>query len=460
MMKTVFTISHSNHELAAIVALPGQQGKGNNVDSARLRDIVMECLRRELRSGKEIPGEEEDLVDCGALDSMGWVSVLRDVEAATGVRDPSELFDEGPRSIAAVLAGLETHLSAGREGAQQPAGRPSPRAAAGQQSPARVTGWAHSVGGRTVPIAEVEREFNLPAGKLGRGAGMVSVARLREDESLAEVCARVAQKALAASGLHAGELDCLVATSETHVGYPALAATLHAELMAREACAAFDVGGACAGMLYALRVAKSLIESGAARNVLVVAGEMHSRILTPGRVPGEFGGLFGDGASAFVARAAAEIPDGTSAFEVGEFLFGSSAAYSRAIRIGLDGGLGFALEFQGEALARAAVERLQSVVEDLELLSGVKREEMAALAMHQPNPRLVELFARQTRIPLERIPMVARTNGNLGSSTCGAALSMALKAIAARPAAERGPVFIASVGPGLHWAGTTLRPAG
>src|SRR2546426_12297442 len=96
-----------------------------------------------------------------------------------------------------------------------------------------------------------------------------------------------------------------VTTSETHHDYPSLSAQLHSRLLVRENCGALDVGGACLGLLNALVFAQSLIGSGQARAVAVVTADVHSRTLTPGRVAGEFGGLFGDGASAFVLRSAA-----------------------------------------------------------------------------------------------------------------------------------------------------------
>src|SRR5208282_3925089 len=94
--------------------------------------------------------------------------------------------------------------------------------------------------------------------------------------------------------------------SETHRAYPSLSAQLHSRLLARETCAALDVGGACLGLLNGLAVAQGLIVSGQARTILVGTSDVHSRIFRPGRVAGEFGGLFGDGASAFLLRVASK----------------------------------------------------------------------------------------------------------------------------------------------------------
>jgi 3-oxoacyl-[acyl-carrier-protein] synthase III len=105
------------------------------------------------------------------------------------------------------------------------------------------------------------------------------------------------------------------------------------------------------------------------------------------------------------------------------------------------------VRFDGEALSRAAVTRLEKVIEDLELRSGISRTSLAGLATHQPNPRLVTLPARQGGLPEEKFPPIARRFGNLGPSPCGVALDSILKG--SPPAApERGPIFLASLGPG------------
>ena len=70
--------------------------------------------------------------------------------------------------------------------------------------------------------------------------------------------------------------------------------------------------------------------------------------------------------------------------------------------------------------------------------------------------RLSRVFAQNARIPIEKIPLVSRNYGNLGSATCGVSLCTALSAHATRPAATRPLIFVAAVGPGLLWAGTFL----
>jgi 3-oxoacyl-[acyl-carrier-protein] synthase-3 len=315
-----------------------------------------------------------------------------------------------------------------------------------------------ALGSRKIPSEEIDRAFGMPPGKLRLRAGIESLAYVAENENELALGLRAAQQTLREAGCGTQELDWIIATSETQLAYPSLAAQLHSQLTAREACGALDVGGACLGLLNALAVAKGLIASGQARSILVVTSDVHSRILTPGRAAGEFGGLFGDGASAFFLRA-----NVTSAphrgYALGEFFFGCAGQYAGAIRVtgASDGNLD--VHFDGEALSRAAITRMEKVLLEVELRSGIARSTVQGLATHQPNPRLVTLLAKQLSLPRDKFPAVAKTFGNLGSSTCGVALDAILQT--ARTSStnsdiEPGPIFLASLGPGLLFGGGWL----
>lgn len=338
------------------------------------------------------------------------------------------------------------------------------RAAAAKENDPRVLGHAFVVssgfvaGSRRVPSEEVDRAFGMPIGKLRKRAGIESLAYAAEGESELTLGARAAEGALREASCGAQELDWIIATSETHHDYPALAALLHSRLLARENCGALDVGGGCLGLLNALAAAQSLIGSGAARTVAVITADVHSLVLTPQRVAGEFGGLFGDGASAFLLRGETKSQAGSS-YRLGSFLFGCAGQYAAAIRVAAKNDGSVELHFDGDALSRAAITRLEKVIAAVEARSGIRRASVGGFATHQPNPRLLTLLAKQCRVSPEAFPPVCRTAGNLGSSMCGAALHAALQNSARVEAGKRKPIFLASLGPGLLFGGGWVTPA-
>ncbi len=264
------------------------------------RSLVEACFRREAGSAASIPGDNVDLLEAGILDSMALVSFLRAVETASGVSDLGSGLNERPASLGEVLAALQNAASeiSGVEDAS------SEQKISASPAQAVLTGSSAVPGSCLLPSEEVDRAFGMPAGKLRSRAGIESLAYVAPSENELTLAATAAQEALRAAFCGAQELNWIVATSETHHDYPSLSAQLHSRLLVRENCGALDVGGACLGLLNALAVAQSLIGAGQAQKILVVTADVHSRTLTPGRVAGEFGGLFGDGASAFVLRPA------------------------------------------------------------------------------------------------------------------------------------------------------------
>jgi 3-oxoacyl-[acyl-carrier-protein] synthase III len=322
-----------------------------------------------------------------------------------------------------------------------------------------VVGSASAFGSRVVPSEEVDHAFGMPPGKLKSRAGIVSVAHVSEGEDESTLGAQACQQVLQDTGEAPGDLDCIIAASETHHAFPSLSAILHAKLRLREDCNALDAGSGCLALLQTLAVAQALLVSGRAKKILVASADVHSRTLGPGRAAGEFGGLFGDGASAFLLSS--KLRDAKSlAYRLGEFFFGCAAQYAEAIAVSDPGCGQLDVQFDGDALSRAAISRMEKVIGEVELRSGISRDRVGVFATHQPNPRLVTLLAKQLRVSIKNFPPIGSTRGNLGSSMCGAALDAALHHAAAQPAEQRQPVFLASLGPGLIFGGGWMVPAG
>ena len=338
---------------------------------------------------------------------------------------------------------------------------PKPCAATAHMSEENISAYLSSsnavFGAKTVPSEEVDAAFGMPIGKLRARAGIVSLAHAEMRESEVSLGARAAEGALKAAGVAASEIDWILATSETHRAIPSLAAQVHNQVRAGESCGAMDIGGACLGFVYALAVAKSFVEARQAGVVLIVTADVHSRTLMAGRVAGEFGGLFGDGASAFVVKR--EITRAARAdLVLRDFLFGCASQYQHAIQVSAERNDQLRVVFDGDALSRAATTRLDECIGELERRSGVDRRDVGAFATHQPNPRLVALLAKKAGVPVEKFPLVADMRGNLGSTTCAAALHYAMERARSREPGAELPIFVASLGPGLLFGGGWLEP--
>ena len=100
------------------------------------------------------------------------------------------------------------------------------------------------------------------------------------EQTVAMLSREASEIALERAGVTASELDSIVlATASPDRLLPSTACDLQA-LLGAENAAAFDIGAACPGYVYALTVAEGLIASGQSRTVLVVGAEKLSTITT------------------------------------------------------------------------------------------------------------------------------------------------------------------------------------
>jgi 3-oxoacyl-[acyl-carrier-protein] synthase-3 len=389
----------------------------------------------------------------GALDSMGWVDVLISIESVTGLRDfGSSWPDSRTKSIRALA---EMIREAQRE---RPEENTSKHLEAGTRDEQEVAigGWGYSLGSVTIDSEQIEQELRLPPRKIRDGAGIRTLRRAAATEDELVLGQRAADLALEMAEVAVEKIDILLTTSTTYLGLPSFAASLHARLLLGESCGAIDVGGACAGLIYSLVVAKGVLRTAPNGIALVVASEVHSRRLEGCHSPGEFRGLFGDGACAFlVTRAAHRGAEGL--LRLGDFVWGCSGTFASALRVGVDKCAEATIRLNGEQLAHAAITQMDRIFEILENQSGRPRAEVNHFALHQPNPRAVEILAERARVPLEKILLISRSCGNLGSATCGVSLCQALTSLHESHDPSQAPlIFMAAVAPGLVWGGTFL----
>ena len=435
----------ATHEVVAMSSSESQ-------DESRALELSRQCVASKLPF-QALPGDDDDLVETGLLDSMGWVDVLIGIESATDIRDFGNTWPEGRAKSIRALADMIREARR-RVSEEKPGEGPAAGAQGGSQ--VSIGAWGYALGAVTVSADQIESECDVPPHKIRNGAGIrtLQVAAATEDElTLGQ---RAADAALEMAEMPAERIDFLVATSTTFLNLPSFAPSLHSRLLLRETGGALDVGGACVGLIYSLAVAKGLLRMATQGVALVVASEVHSRRLNAPRVPGEFRGLFGDGACAFVLTRATDR-GGHAAVRLGDFVWGCSATFASSLSAKWGENSRLTVQFKGEQLAHAAVTQMDRILEILENKSRRARTEVDYFAFHQPNPRVVEILAERAHVPLERIPLISRTCGNLGSATCGVSLCQALTNLPAKHDPSRAPLlFMAAVAPGLIWGGTFL----
>jgi len=270
------------------------------------------------------------------------------------------------------------------------------------------------------------------------------------DQASSDLAYPAALAALESAGVAASEIDLIiVATSTPDMVFPSTACLLQRKLGVF-GCAAFDVQAVCAGFVYALSVADSMIKSGTARKALVVGAEVFSRIL-------DFKDrttcvLFGDGAGAVVLGASDE--PGLLATEL--------HADSRHVDIlctpgTVSGGqvLGSPLlRMDGQAVFKLAVGVLDKVARSVLHKAGMTESDVDWLLPHQANIRIMQGTAKKLKLGLERVIVTVDEHGNTSAASVPLALDVAVR----DGRIQRGQtVLLEGVGGGFTWGAVLLK---
>jgi len=267
--------------------------------------------------------------------------------------------------------------------------------------------------------------------------------RIAGDETVADMSAAAAEKALAASGLNATDIDLIiVATCSSADRSPNVACRV-AEKLGIASAAAFDLNTACSGFAYALANADHAIRAGAARNALVIGAEKLSEITD--WTDRSTCVIFGDGAGAAVVTATAD--DETSG--IGPVVWGS--APSNAIAI--EGWRPYIYQ-EGQAVFRWATTAIAPIALQICQKAGVDPSEIAAFVPHQANLRIIDGIAKKLGLANAVVARDIVESGN----TSAASIPLAMSKMLERGEIKSGsPVLIIGFGGGLTYAGQVIR---
>ncbi|MBN6058087.1 ketoacyl-ACP synthase III [Nonomuraea sp. RK-328] len=262
-----------------------------------------------------------------------------------------------------------------------------------------------------------------------------------EGESAEDMAVQAGGKALAASGLSAGDIDLvIVATCTLETQIPNAAAVV-AHRLGIESPGAFDVNAACAGFCYALATASAAVRGGSARNVLVIGSEKLSQWVDP--TDRSTAVIFADGAGAAVV-APSDTPG------IGPVVWGSAGDKSDAIIIN---DRNDSLHQEGQAVFRWATTALHPVAREACERAGVDPSELAAFVPHQANLRIIEAIARKLGADKAVVARDIVTAGN----TSAASIPLALSRMIERGEVRSGDLaLVLGFGAGLTYAGQVI----
>jgi 3-oxoacyl-[acyl-carrier-protein] synthase-3 len=266
-----------------------------------------------------------------------------------------------------------------------------------------------------------------------------------------------AMKVLQETGLTPLDIDAIVyATASPDRLLPSQACDLQAILGAKNA-AAFDVGAACSGFIYALSAAEGIIATEQGEHVLVIAAEKLTSIMDwSDRTTAV---LFGDGAGATIVRKSTNgrgilsvylKTDGTLA----ELLYrpGGGATHPPSEELLKDHS--YYIKMAGREVFKAAVLSMADACDHALTRAGLDAAAIDLLIPHQANIRIIEATAKHAGMPMDKVYVNVDRFGNTSAASIAIALDEAVRTGRLQPGMI---VMLCAFGAGLTWGSMVVR---
>lgn len=310
----------------------------------------------------------------------------------------------------------------------------------GAPSSVRVTGWGSYVPERVLSNADLERLVDTSDEWIRTRTGIRERRVAAPHETTATLGAIAAKRAIAVAGLKPDDIDVIVvATLTPDYPMPSTAALVK-EAIGNSSAAAFDIGAACSGFVYAYATADAYVRSGMARHVLVVGAELLTRFLDF-----EDRGtciLFGDGAGAVVVSASDEAGGGMAGLEMttdpdGAYMIWLPSGGSRSPSSAETARRGeHYIRMEGRETYRYATRTLAASALAALQKAGWSADEVDLVIPHQANVRIIEAVAKGLKLPIERFFVNIDKYGNTSAASVGIALDEAVAEGRVEPGAK------------------------
>ena len=259
------------------------------------------------------------------------------------------------------------------------------------------------------------------------------------------------------------EIDYLLVSTQTpdHL-LPSNACWLQQRLQLGRHVGAFDFNLGCSGFVGGLQLAKCLVETRAARNVLFITADTYSKLIH--RQDRTVRALFGDGAAATLIG-----PAGDEVGEIGRFVVGTDgsgaanlivpsggcrlphSAATAAVRTDEHGCIRSQdhLYMDGQAIFSFALNTVPRAIATLLEQSDLTPDQVDWYVYHQANKFMLENLALCSRIPAAKMVYHLETAGNTVSASIPLAIEAYLRDGRIRPGHS---LLLIGFGVGFSWA--------
>ncbi len=247
------------------------------------------------------------------------------------------------------------------------------------------------------------------------------------EETATDLAEKAAIRLFDENGINRESIDFVIlCTQSPDYFLPPSACLLQERLGLRQDVGAFDFNLGCSGYVYGLAIAKGLIISGVASNVLLLTAETYNKYLHPKDKGNRT--IFGDAATATLVstHGFAEIKEfalGTDGKGSKNLIVKSGASRMRALQndvqfdkngnpISSDH-----LYMNGAQIFVFTQKNVPRVIEDVLAKNNLKKEEIDLFILHQANSYMLDFLRKKMHIDEDKFYMFMENVGNTVSNS-------------------------------------------
>lgn len=281
----------------------------------------------------------------------------------------------------------------------------------------------------------------------------IGARHIATEETLTDLAFHASLQALEEAGALPEELDMiLAATLSPDNVFPSLSCELQRELGAVNAVA-FDINAACSGFLFALQTADVYIKSGRYKNILVVGGEILSKMMDWNDRSTCV--LFGDGAGAALVKADREcgilgISQGSDGSKSQALTCENRKINNPYMKNSTD--LSYT-NMNGQEVYKFAVRTVPKAILEALGEAGLTVSDIDLFILHQANIRIIESVAKRLKVPMEKFPTNLQECGNISAGSVPVLLDEINRAGRIKKGDK---IVLAGFGGGLTWGAAVL----
>ena len=275
-----------------------------------------------------------------------------------------------------------------------------------------------------------------------------------KNETTSDLALQAALKAIENSTLDKDDINLIiVATTTPDNTFPSTATMVQKKLDIKGA--AFDIQAVCAGFVFALSVAKSLMKDNNYKNCLVIGADSMSKLLD--WKDRSTAVLFGDGAGAVILENKENIDNKLDDWGILSNVIHSDGKYYDLLKtnggVSTDQKIGF-IEMAGKEIFKHAVEKLSLSFQEALKLSYKNIEQIDWLIPHQANQRILLAVADRLKIDTVKVISTVMHHGNTSAASIPLALDYAIN----NNKIKNGHLIgFQAIGGGLSWGASVVR---